>query len=307
MTGQSVAYRLMSAILTCAVLASSSCGGPEQDPVGEASEPPSSLYVITYANFFVGALRAGGSNAGAFEISRRPEADGLYHLKIELMEAEKVKPLEMHYEGQDAGLGPVYARFGVEEVIPGRGRLAKKLIACHQVADRRARDEAGDEFAELPSASLLVDFSAGGPDGKVWRRYVRITDLQVGKVTFDGFDLRFERDESIRLSSGTSRNLMRLGTGSEEQVRRLAQVTDWQSENLTELVKAVGIKIDPDSNADYWAPLDGVQIPVGTVFAVRAPTGSSPAALMYVRESQRDLARLLVLHAPGAYRPEKPK
>ncbi len=69
-------------------------------------------------------------------------------------------------------------------------------------------------------------------------------------------------------------------------------------------VSALALSTDSQSEMPY---LDGVQIPVGTVFAVRAPTGSSPAALMYVRESQRDLARLLVLHAPGAYRPGKPK
>ncbi|MFT7486621.1 MAG: hypothetical protein ACI9F9_002476 [Candidatus Paceibacteria bacterium] len=311
MTSAFASFRWLATLLLTLALFHSSCKGPEQAPTVEVAKAPSHLYLISYANSFVGALRAGGTAAGAFEIDRQASADGLYHLRIEWMENEALKALDLSYEGRDAELKPVSCRIGDDEEVPRNSRLAVQLAACHKVADLAARIELGGE-PNLPTTELLIDFSAGGPAGKVWNRYVRFSDLaireefsdlEIGENVPDSFDLGLERDQFIGISSRRERNLMRLGTGSEQQMQRLAQVIDWKNtgdltREFVALVEAVGIQIDKDSHVGYWSPLFNVALRAGTVFAVRAPTGSAPAGLLYVQESNRDMARLLVVRAP---------
>ncbi|MFT5199791.1 MAG: hypothetical protein ACI87O_002464 [Planctomycetota bacterium] len=318
MTSALFSCRWMAIILLSFGLANTSCKGPAQDQAVEVAIAPSHYYLISYANSFVGALRAGGTAAGAFEISRHTEADGLYHLKIELMEDEGLKTLDLSYEGRDAELRRVSDRFGDDEEVPEFSKLGRKLSACHKVADLGARVELGSEHA-LPSTEWLVDVSASGVPGRVAHRYIRLRDLairesfselEISEGVDSSFDLHFARDRSYEfmgLYSTWGRNLMRLGTGSEQHVQRLAQIMDWQdSPNFPALVEAVGIKIDKDSNAGYWSPLFNVPLRAGTVFAVRSPRdsaptdASAPAGLIYVQESQGDIVRLLIVRPPHA-------
>ncbi len=303
----------MVTLLLSLVLFHSSCKGPEQGLVVEVAKAPSHLYLISYADSFVEALREGGLTARTFEIGRQTAADGLYHLKLEWMEDDVQKNLDLSYEGRESKLKPVACRFGNDEEVPQLSGLALQLGACHKVADLGARVELSGEPNPV-SSELLIDFRAGGPAGRVWTRYVRIRDLAIREEFSDlevsenvpgSFDLAFERDQAIRINSRGGRNLMRLGTGSEQHAQRLAQVIDWNitgdlTRSFASLVEAVGIKIDEDSHAGYWSPLFNVPIRAGSVFAVRATTGSAPAGLLYVQESSRDLARILVVRAPLA-------
>ncbi len=310
MTNSILSYRWIAIILLSLGLSNVSCKGPGHVSAVDVAEAPSNLYMISYANFFVGALRSGGTAAGAFEISSHTETDDLYYFKIEFMEDDVLKTLDLRYEGQYAGLTPVYSRVGDEELQKFSG-LAIMLKACHKVAALRARaEESGEQ--DVATTELLIDFSTGGPDGKVWRRYLRISDLEVREEFSDleiseklpaRFDIGFERDQLIGVNSRIGRNLMRLGTGTEHHLLRFAQVIDWHrtsdlTRDFTALVKAVGITIDENSNAGYWSPFFNVPLRTGEVYAVRAVDGYSPSALIYVQESQRNMARLLVVRAP---------
>jgi hypothetical protein len=310
MTSSTLSYRWIAIILLSLGLSNVSCKGPGRVSTVDVAEAPSNLYMISYAHFFVGALRSGGTAAGAFEISSHTETDDLYHFKIEFMEDDILNTLDLRYEGQYAGLKPVSSRVGDEE-LEKYSRLAIQLRACHKVAVLRAKaEESGEQ--DVKTTELLIDFSAGGPAGKVWRRYLRISDLairerfselEVSENVPDNFDLGFDRDQFIGISSRRGRNLMRLGTGSEHHLLRFAQVVDWHrtsdlTRDFTALVKAVGITIDENSNAGYWSPFFNVPLRAGEVYAVRAVDGHSPSALFFVQESQRDMARLLVAHAP---------
>jgi hypothetical protein len=319
MTSAPFSSRWLALALLSFGLSHSSCKGPEQAAAVEVIETPSNYYLISYANSFVGALRAGGTAAGAFEIDRQAAVDGLYHLRIEWMENEALKTIDLSYEGRDAELQPVSRRMGDDDEVQKNSNLGRKLSACHKVAGLGARVELGGEQSR-PSTELLVDFSTGGVPGRVGHRYVRLSDLAIRREytegELDSYDLNFSRDishEFMGISSMNTRNLMRLGTGSEHQVQRLAKIIDWQDSreyrlnSFRSLVEAVGIKIDDDSNAGYWSPLYNVSLRAGTVFAVRLPTGSAPTGLMYVQESQGDIARILIVGAPLGQGPETAK
>lgn len=141
MTSSASASRWKTIVLLSIVLLLSSCRLLGQAPTGELSKAPSNFYLISYANSFVGELRAGGEAAGAFEISRHTDADGLYHLRVELMENDQFRTLDLIYEGRDSGLEQVSCHFEDGEEVGESSALGLKLTECHKVADSDTRAE----------------------------------------------------------------------------------------------------------------------------------------------------------------------
>jgi hypothetical protein len=265
-----------------------SCAGPDRK-VSNKSALPSNLYKTMYASSFVDVLRAGGKKVGAFDVSRQPAADGLYHLRLEIWEGGKASAIDVALSAQESALSLEFAR-NEEELFPSGSELGSSLLEAHRLADRMARKELGETLAMFRTVDL--DFATQP------RQYLRLDDLHVGGELGPYSDLGFERDGSITMSAVHHRNVMRLGIGSEDQFRRLASALDWTSQNLTASVEAAGIEITASSNTDYWSPMANVGTPAGAVFAVRSRLSSRPTALMYVRSVDRDGLELLLTGSP---------
>ncbi|MGK0353579.1 MAG: hypothetical protein ACJAYX_004273 [Planctomycetota bacterium] len=302
MSSYSNKFRWMSVILISTALFGAACKGPTAAPTGDVSKPPSNYYLTLYATTFVDALRADGTKAGAFEMSRRPAQDGCHHLHVELWGSEEPQQLDLALRGEDSGLTLVHALIDNKKVFPGDTDIAAQFAACHQQANRVSRGET--EPASSTSRTLDVDFRSGGDPGTVRRRFVRLEDFRILDQAFEDNDLLLARDGVIRISSLLHRNLMRLGVGSEAAFQRLAQTIDWgldaasHQQNLAERVRKAGLETDKDCNPGYWSPLDAVAVPAGTVFAVRAREASNPAALLFIQEVDSDRVQVRVICSP---------
>ncbi len=283
--------RLASLLLALASALLPACDAPASRP-DERPTDPSSLYLTMYATSFVDVLRVGGTQAGAFEMGRRPGDDGLYHLQIERSDEGRLRTLDVALAARASGLSMVNARLDDLDVFPANSSLGSTLLESQRHADRRAREELGEATPMFHTVD--VDLATH------WQRYVRLDDLRTAREPSAYCDLVFERDPppATRVSAMHHRNLMRLGVGSEDAFQRLARAIDWTSESLTQATLAAGIEIDADSNTDYWSPRNGVLAPVGTVFAVRSRLSSRPKALVFVREDGGEDLRLVVARSP---------
>ena len=106
------------------------------------NEPPDGVYLKVYAMQFVEEMRTSGLQAGAFEISRRPDGEGLYRLSVDLMKNENIQQLKISLRSnKQGGLRPIDAKLESAAVYPRPTKEWIKFEVWHKAAATRAASE----------------------------------------------------------------------------------------------------------------------------------------------------------------------
>ena len=136
--------RTLLSIAAALVLAASCSAGTHDEPKAEpAAEEalPSGSYRLVYAMQFVEAMRRSDKKAGAYEISSRPDDDGIYTVTIDVFEQTVPSRLIILLTAKDGGLEPQSATLGKQAIYPDPPAGWTKFLDWHAAADRRARTE----------------------------------------------------------------------------------------------------------------------------------------------------------------------
>jgi len=126
------------------VLAVSCSAGTHDQPESASTvdeTPPSGTYLLVYAMNFVEAMRKSDKRAGAYEVSRRPDDNGIYTVGIDVFEGTAALRLIILLKAKDGGLEPLSAKLDEQSVYPNPGGDWVKFSEWHASADARARVE----------------------------------------------------------------------------------------------------------------------------------------------------------------------
>lgn len=261
----------------------------------------SGAYLKNYALRFTKAMDASGQKPGSFSISNKAEADGFYHLGIDLKDSTPPQRLEIKFKGGNNCLQMIEARIGKDKVYPGDSVKWSHLTLWHLLSSRQPG---------LSPEAVSIRFNQKKTGQRI--RFLRTGDLLVqdqeqrealthaSRMSHHRYEMKISPNghgANIRVNG--TRSLSYVGKGSEADFRNLVKsIKKWNiGHEIQTAVKSSKIEIHP--KAFYFTGAVS-EVETGSIIATRNSLGGgNTSALVYFKSFDKDgRCELLVARAP---------